>query len=218
MNQLSIMPKYTNCSCGADMKHMTPRFEVYKEKILSLPAEPAPSDITREDFLLGREGRLEVFYAPLHGVTSTARIVIVGLTPGRAQMVAAFRDARRLFLEGWRPPRLFHEVRRRIAFKDSMRTNLVGMLDRIGVADRLGLATSAELFEDAANQLHSTSALRYPVLIDGENHHGSPGIRNSWLLAGMIHTNLRAELSQLPDALIVPLGKAVEDALVYRLQ
>ena len=95
-----------------------------------------------------------------------------------------------------------------------MRTNLVGMLDRIGIADRLGLATSAELFEDAANQLHSTSALRYPVLIDGENYHGFPKIRNSWLLTGMIHTNLRAELSQFPDALIVPLGKAVEDALV----
>lgn len=75
-------------------------------------------------------------------------------------MVAAFQNARRLFLEGRRPPRLFHEIRRRMAFKGTMRTNLVRVLDGIGVADRLGLATSAELFEDASSQLHSTSSLR----------------------------------------------------------
>ena len=35
-------------------------------------------------------------------------------------MVAAFQNARRLFLEGRRPPRLFHEIRRRMAFKGTM--------------------------------------------------------------------------------------------------
>ena len=29
-----------------------------------------------------KAARLEAFYAPLHGVTANARIVIVGLTPG----------------------------------------------------------------------------------------------------------------------------------------
>ena len=128
-------------------------------------------------------------------------------------MVAAFQNARRLFLEGWRPPRLFHEIRRRMAFKGTMRTNLVRMLDRIGVADRLSLATSAALFEDASSQLHSTSALRYPVLVNGENYHGSPRIGGSPLLTKMVRTNLPSQLAQLPDALIVPLGKAVEEAL-----
>ena len=79
---------------------MTPRFDDYEDRILSLPADPTASDVTSDDFLLAREGHLEVFYAPLHGITPNARVVIVGLTPGKSQMVAAFREARRLLREG----------------------------------------------------------------------------------------------------------------------
>ena len=94
-----------------------------------------------------------------------------------------------------------------------MRKNLTQMLDKIGVADRQGLDTSAELFGDASRQLHSTSALRYPVLIEGSNYRGSPKIGRSPLLTEIVTINLPYELKQLPNALIVPLGKAVEGAL-----
>ena len=192
---------------------ITPRFDDYKEHILSLPADPSPLDVAREAFLLAREGRLAVFYAPLHAITPNARVVIVGLTPGRSQMVAAFQEARRLLRDGWHPPHLFQEIRRRMAFKGSMRTNLVHMLDRIGVANRLGLGTSANLFGNASHHLHSTSALRYPVFVDGRNYSGSPKIWQSPLLTRIVTANLPFELEQAPDAFIVPLGKAVEDAL-----
>ena len=148
-----------------------------------------------------------MFYAPLHGITPDARVVIVGLTPGKSQMVAAFREARRLLREGSRPPFLFREIRRRISFGGPMRKNLTQMLDKIGVADRLGLDTSAELFGDASRQLHSTSALRYPVLIEGSNYRGSPKIGRSPLLTEIVTINLPYELKQLPNALIVPLGQ-----------
>ena len=128
-------------------------------------------------------------------------------------MVAAFREARRLLREGLRPPCLFREIGRLISFAGLMRKNLVQMLDQIGVADRLGLDTTTELFGDASHQLHSTSALRYPVLIDRSNYHGSPTIGRSPLLTEIVSINLPYELKQLPNALIVPLGKAVEDAL-----
>ena len=161
------------------------------------------------------EGRLEAFYAPLHAVTKDARIVIVGLTPGLSQMLLAFREARELLVEGWRPPEIFHEIRRRMAFAGPMRRNLIEMLDRIGVAERLDLATTAALFDDASNLLHSTSALRYPVLRDRRNYSGSPSVRNSRLLTNMAAANLLPELQELPDALIVPLGRAVEGALAH---
>ena len=143
---------------------MTPRFDDYEDRILSLPADPTASDVTSDDFLLTREGHLEVFCARLHGITPNARVVIVGLTPDKSQMVAAFREARRLLREGSR-------------------------------------------------QLHSTSALRYPVLIEGSNYRGSPQIGRSPLLTEIVTINLPYELKQLPNALIVPLGKAVEGAL-----
>ena len=63
--------------------------------------------------------------------------------------------------------------------------------------------------------LHSTSALRYPVLKDRRNYRGSPRVETSRLLSEMMTANLPHELEQLPDALIIPLGRSVEGALAY---
>lgn len=192
---------------------MKPRFDDYEYKLRSLPADPTELDVAGDDFQLAREGHLEVFYAPLHGITPDAKIVIVGLTPGRSQMLAAFREIRRLLHDGWRPPQLFREVRRRIAFGGSMRTNLIQMLDRIGVADRLELKTCADLFGSASHLLHSTSALRYPVFFKGSNYRGAPKIGNSKLLSNIVKSNLPSTLKRFPNALMVPLGRAVEEGL-----
>lgn len=194
---------------------MTPHFDAYIDKIRSLPANPTDRDVVTSDFLLGEEGRIEIYYAPLHGVTTDAKIIIVGITPGIQQMVAAFAEARRLLHEGMKLPHLFKEIRRRMAFKGPMRTNLIDMLDKIGVADRLELASTAQLFDDASHLLHSTSALRYPVFNQGKNYTGSnPPIHRSTLLKSLLTSTLPPELDQVPDALIVPLGKAVTtDAL-----
>lgn len=194
---------------------MTPSFNDYAERICALPAVPEESDVLNRRFRLGREGRLEAFYAPLHGVNHDARIVIVGLTPGLSQMLVAFREARALLVEGWRPPGIYHEIRRRMAFAGTMRRNLIEMLDRIGVAERLDLASTTALFDDASDLLHSTSTLRFPVLRDRRNYSGSPSLKHSQLLTSMAAANLVPELDKLPIALIVPLGRAVEGALAH---
>ena len=87
----------------------------------------------------------------------------------------------------------------------------VDMLDKIGLAERLGLATTAALFGDASERLHSTSVLRYPILKDQWNYSGSPKVCKSRMLTEIAKANLPSELEQLPNALIVPLGRAVED-------
>ena len=194
---------------------MTPSFEDFKDEIRSLPPIPNRSDVLNDRFLIAREGRLEAFYAPLHGVSANAMVVIVGLTPGMSQTVLAFQAARTLLSEGHRGPRLFSEIRRRIAFAGTMRSNLIHMLDKIGLADRLRLTTTEVLFAEASDWLHATSALRYPVLKDRRNYSGSPRLINSRLLGDMAKANLPSELEALPDALIVPLGRAVEEALVH---
>lgn len=194
---------------------MTPQFQDYETKMRSLPAVPSDSDVLNERFVLAHEGTLEAFYAPLHGVARGAEIVIVGLTPGLAQMRLALQEARGLLRDGWRPPDIFDEIRRRIAFAGAMRTNLIAMLDEIGLANHLGLATTAALFDCDSARLHSTSALRYPVLKGRRNYSGSPKIARSDLLRQMALANLPTELKQLPDAIVVPLGRAVEDGLSY---
>jgi len=35
-----------------------------------------------DDFLLNKEGNLEIYYAPFDYINSKAKIVIVGITPG----------------------------------------------------------------------------------------------------------------------------------------
>ena len=130
-------------------------------------------------------------------------------------MLLAFRVAKTLRAEDWRPPEIFSEIRRQMAFAGTMRSNLIAMLDRIGVAERLDLASTAALFERASDHVHSTSALRYPVLRERRNYSGSPKVESSRLLTEMTTANLPQELEQLPDALIVPLGRAVEGALGY---
>ena len=194
---------------------MTPRFDDYEKKIRSLPADPADSDILRPRFLLAREGTLEAFYAPLHGVTAEADLVIVGLSPGMSQTLLAFREARKLLRDGEKAPDIFNEIRRRIAFAGTMRRNLVTMLDEIGVARRLELPSTAALFDHASGRLHSTSAFRYPVFKNRKNYSGSPKVENSALLSTLARTNLPAELELLPDAVVVPLGRAVEATLAH---
>lgn len=96
-----------------------------------------------------------------------------------------------------------------------MRTNLVAMLDEIGLAERLDLPTTADLFDAASRRLHSTSVLRYPVLKNRQNYAGSPKVANSPMLSDTARASLPAELEQLADPVVVPLGRAVEAALAH---
>ena len=169
---------------------MTPCFDDYVAKIQSLPANPTKNDVVTSDFLIKEEGegRIKVYYAPLHGVTTDAKIVIVGITPGAVQMCAAFTEARKLLNKGMERPHLFKEIRRLMAFKGPMRKNLIDMLNKIGVAKCLELASTAQLFDDASHLLHSTSALRYPVFYKGKDYNGHqtpicrwPRLKNSSL-------------------------------------
>ena len=86
------------------MRSPEPQFEDYAAKILRLPQSPDRADVLDRQFLLGRYDapphrsggkahRFEVYYAPLHGMRPEAKVVIIGITPGIQQMLAAFREA-----------------------------------------------------------------------------------------------------------------------------
>lgn len=133
-----------------------------------------------------------------------AKLLIVGLTPGRQQLELA----RKAIAEGVTP----EEFQRRVAFAGSMRTNLVSMLDQLGVGDALGVKSTAELF--GTPLLETTSAVRDPVFVNGNNWSGSnPGILDSPQTRAYVETHLREIMLSLPHALVVPQGKAVDLAL-----
>jgi hypothetical protein len=51
------------------------------------------------------------------------------------------------------------------------------------------------------------------VFLDGKNYGGNPRVERSALLTRFVHERLAAELAAIPDALVLPLGKAVESCL-----
>jgi hypothetical protein len=90
-----------------------------------------------------------------------------------------------------------------------MRTNLITMLDALGLPTVLDIATTAQLFAERSDLLHSTSALIHPVFVNGENYSGLPNPRKVPLLRAFVDQVLAADLAMVPDAFVVPLGKTV---------
>jgi hypothetical protein len=155
-----------------------------------------------------------MYYAPLEAIHRSARIAIVGITPGFQQMEIAIRFARESLLSGGTDSDACTEAKAHASFAGSMRTNLIAMLNGIGLREALDIPDCGRLFDTFQSQLHTTSAIRYPVFVRGENYTGhTPRPLRHTVLREMLFTVLAPELSAVPDALIVPLGKAVEECL-----
>ena len=167
------------------------------------------------DFLLDEEDDLRSYWIPFERLNAAARVAIVGLTPGWYQMKQAFTAARDALVTGVTDEHeILEHVEREAGFAGVMRTNMVRMLDSIGLAEALDLQTCDELFAKQVALLHGTSALRYPVFVAGENYGGQkPPVFRSPLLTRQVREQLAPELAAVPDALVIPLGKAAEGCL-----
>lgn len=168
---------------------------------------------TLERLTLESLGRLRVAWAPFEHTPGGARLAVVGITPGRQQAenaLAAFAGARR---EGESLPEALRRAKLVGAFSGAMRANLVAMLDRVGAQRALGVTTCAELFDPARDRAHFTSALRYPVFLDGANYNGTPDPLATPMLRRLVETCLAEEARALPAALWLPLGPVAAAAL-----
>ena len=164
---------------------------------------------------LASDGNLEVCYAPFEYINTQARVVIVGITPGKTQMVNAIKEARRQIDDGADAEQALIAAKRTGAFSGAMRPNLVGLLDHVGLNDWLGIHTCDELFGAAAHLVQTTSALRNPVFANGENYNGAPSMTSHPLLREHLLAGFGKDAETLPNAVFVPLGDKVADALHF---
>lgn len=69
------------------------QFAHYEPRIRRLPRRRPleDRDLTKPQFLLDREGRLEIYYAPVDWLRPTARSAVVGITPGKDTMRIAYQ-------------------------------------------------------------------------------------------------------------------------------
>ena len=182
--------------------------------LLEPPPPVAIGDLAPE-LRIFREGPLEAYYAPFDHENAAARLAVVGLTPGWQQAQIAFARFLELREKGCPIATAHRDVKAEASFAGSMRSNLVSMLDRLGLPAALGLSSSDDLFGPARDLLHTTSALRYPVFKHGRNYSEIPRPTRSHSLRAMVDQLLCPELKRILHALIVPLGRAASECLNY---
>jgi len=191
-------------------------FPQYAEAISNLridsikDVQSIPSNLRME-----KDGNLSIFYIPFDYVTPLARIVLVGITPGFTQLMNAMREAQNQLKSGADHMAALHAAKSTGAFSGSMRPNLVAMLDCLGINDWLGIKTSDDLFGSANHLVHTTSVLRHPVFVDGENYNGTPNMTKHPMLRGFMLEHFAKEAAKLKNSIFIPLGPKVSDAISW---
>jgi hypothetical protein len=188
-------------------------FDRFRATLSALPLKDryARKELRNERFRLFRAGGLDVYYAPFHYLNKRARVALIGLTPGWTQMERAFWAARQGMGEGLSGGALFRHIELSASFSGPMRGNLVEMLEGIGLHDCLKICCCDSLFQTGWPQsrlVHFTSVVSAPVFQNGRNYGGyGPYLLTVPRLNEWVATNLVSELTAIPNALLIPLGK-----------
>lgn len=125
-------------------------------------------------------------YVPFDHIATKARLVVVVITPGMTQAANALRPPIRPVSWDW-GRKLCWGLPSAPPASAAARSEAIlwPCWTGIGVARHFGIATTAEMFRPGAADVHFTSALRYPVFVDGLNYKGTPDILRSPLLRSM---------------------------------
>ncbi|OXM85328.1 uracil-DNA glycosylase family protein [Paenibacillus rigui] len=194
---------------------MPPHLQNYINYILSLPPGPlTKKELLVPELLIEEQGDLGIYYAPMDYINNQAKLMIIGITPGFTQMEIGVRQARQDLLDGVSFADMEKRAKKSASFAGSMRSNLIAMLDELGLPEAIGLPSSEALFGEFRDRLHTTSVLRYPVFIKGENYTGhQPDMLKSPILSRYASEMAERELKETKDAFMIPLGKSVSDVL-----
>lgn len=189
-------------------------FDEYSSKIKKMKSFTR-NDILTADFLLYNDDRMKIYYAPHNEIINLdAKIFIIGITPGWTQTAIAYETANKGLIANLNSEEIKINCKRNSRFAGSMRKNLVAMLDELELNKKLQLNSCEELFNNHDELLHTTSIIPYPVFINDKNYTGSnPKILDNEILTSYMKKYFYKEIGILSDALIIPLGKSVEEIL-----
>lgn len=193
-------------------------FDNYSNKIKRLN-DFEKCSILKDEFLLFSKNKMKIFYAPHNEIiNSNARVFIVGITPGWTQTRIAYKTAHDGLINNLNYEEIKKECKRNSRFAGSMRKNLIEMLDELKLNEKLNINSCLELFEDKDELLHTTSIIPYPVFINNKNYTGaSPKILDDEVLHSYMKKYFYKEVGKMKNALIVPLGKTVEEVLYFMI-
>lgn len=189
-------------------------FEKYCNEIRKLSGFEK-KDILNKKFELFNKNNMKIYYAPHNEIVNEkAKVFIVGITPGWTQTSIAYKTAHDGLVKELDDETIKRKCKVNSRFAGSMRKNLIEMLDELNLNKKLQIDSCAELFENRDELLHTTSMIPYPVFINDKNYTGSnPKILDSEILKTYLEKYFYKEVEKLPNVLIIPLGKAVEEVL-----
>ena len=195
------------------------QFKNYTDAILGIEVPLITNaSLLPKSLLIDLEGDLSIYYAPFDHINKDAKIVIVGITPGLTQLKNALIAVQQNVRLGKSTEETLIDVKKKAAFSGAMRKNLVDMLDFVGMHKWLGINTCSDLFSTQSHLLHSTSALKYPVFMKGENYNGTPSMIKHPLLKQYLLALFGQEAGMLKNAIFVPLGPKPAEALLLLAQ
>ena len=193
--------------------------EKYSSKIKELKSFEK-TDILNKEFELWKENNMEIYYAPHNEIVNkNAKIFIVGITPGWTQTSIAYKTAHDGLLKNLDYETIKKLCKQNSRFAGSMRKNIIAMLDELKINEYLETSSCEELFAEKDNLLHTTSVIPYPVFIGKKNYTGSnPKILQNKALFFYVKKYFYKEVKMIPNALYIPLGKAVEEVLEQMIE
>ena len=194
-------------------------FNNYCEQIRML-TKFTKEDILNEKFMLESKNNIKIYYAPHNEIINEkAKILVVGITPGWTQTCIAYKTAQNGLIQNLSLEAIKTECKRKARFAGSMRSNLVNMLDELSLNEKLNIETCSSLFEKDDEMLHTTSMIPYPVFVNNRNYTGSnPKIIEEEILYHYVKKYFYKEVKILSNALIIPLGKSVEEVLFQMIE
>lgn len=193
------------------------KLEKYYKKIANLPLKESysRSEILTSDFMMAKENNIEIYYCThTEYINKKARVFIIGITPGFQQMSKSIAVARKCLEENLSIDEVSYICKSEARFFGILRSNIIQMLNDLDLNNVLDLECCEELFNDKDYLLHTTSLIPYAVFINGKNYTGhSPKIMKNKLLTSFLVEYFIPQAAVLRNALIVPLGKGVEEII-----
>lgn len=158
---------------------------------------------------------LSCFYAPFEHINHDAKIIIVGITPGKTQMNRSLTGIQQALASGQDLDQAIKSVKQFASLSGSMRAKLVDMLNRLGYADLLNIDCCSQLWAERHDLVHFCSVLKYPIFVKGKDYSGQPGLFNVPELKNLLFEQFVTDLKTVnPQAVIVPLGEMVANTLM----
>ena len=182
-------------------------FSVLREVVEGIPTP----DPRHPELLLWHEGAIEIFYTPFDWMNVSAKVMLVGITPGLYQATKALECAKACLAAQMSGNETLRQVDATGSFAGPMRRNLVTMLDGIGLAEALGLTTTERLFDSGHDLVDHASAISYPVFCWRRELRGKQPPTS--ILRSTARAWLGASVNMAEGALVIPLGTVATEAV-----